>query len=139
MTKLLNNQLFNSFFVLCFIVNLKFSFAQNPICKRFFDENNGITGAIYDVFQDNKGFIWLGTENGLSRFDGKKIVFFVFPKNYAKSVTNLFQDADDNIYCQNFSGHFFKKLWNNDTLKVVTAISKFGNIKQGNIVNDSFQ
>lgn len=137
MTKLLNNKLFNSFFVLCFIVNLKFSFAQNPICKRFFDENNGITGAIYDVFQDKKGFIWLGTENGLSRFDGKKIVFFVFPKNYAKSVTNLFQDANDNIYCQNFSGHFFKKVWNNDTLKVVTAISKFGNIKQGNIVNDS--
>lgn len=123
--------------LICCVIHATITWAQNPICKRFFDENNAVTGAIYDVFQDKTGFIWLGTENGLARFDGKKIVYFPAPKNYDKSVTNLFEDKYGTIYCQNFSGHYFKKLNAIDSLKIILAISKFGNIKQGNIIDDT--
>lgn len=123
--------------LICPLINSQIAFAQNPLNKRFFNENNGVTGAIYDVFQDKRGFIWLGTENGLARFDGKKIVFFAAPKNYDKSVTNLFEDKYGVIYCQNFSGHYFKTTLKSDSLKLIAGISKFGNIKQGVLINDS--
>ena len=29
------------------------------------------TEVVYDVYQDRKGFIWLSTEQGLFRYDGK--------------------------------------------------------------------
>jgi ligand-binding sensor domain-containing protein len=108
--------------LICPLINSQIAFAQNPLNKRFFNENNGVTGAIYDVFQDKGGFIWLGTENGLARFDGKKIVFFAAPKNYDKSVTNLFEDKYGVMYCQNFSGHYFKKTLKSDSLKLIAGI-----------------
>ena len=41
---------------------------------RFLQEDgNGLSGnEIYSVYQDQKGFIWIGTANGLQRFDGSK-------------------------------------------------------------------
>nr|MCU0395079.1 hypothetical protein [Chitinophagaceae bacterium] len=36
-----------------------------------FDTRDGLAGStVYDVCQDNDGFIWFATENGLSRYDG---------------------------------------------------------------------
>ncbi len=41
------------------------------------DEGTGLrTNKIYSLFQDEKGFIWLGTANGIQRFDGGKFVSF---------------------------------------------------------------
>ncbi|MBS4029361.1 MAG: hypothetical protein KGZ58_12090 [Ignavibacteriales bacterium] len=31
---------------------------------------------IYDVFQDNRGFIWVGTKDGLNRYDGNNVVIY---------------------------------------------------------------
>lgn len=110
---------------------------QNPLYKRFFDKNSSITGSIYDVFQDKKGFIWLGTENGLIRFDGKSTVLFYARKNFSKPVTNILEDKDGTIYCQNFSGQFFKTSPTNDSIIYIPQISSFGNIKQASIISDS--
>ena len=30
------------------------------------------SSTIYSIIQDNKGFIWIGTESGLVRYDGTK-------------------------------------------------------------------
>lgn len=111
--------------------------SQQPLYKRYFTESAGVTGAIYDVFQDKKGFIWLGTENGLVRFDGYKTHFYPPNKAFSKSVTNLFQDEFGVVYCQNFSGQFFKINLITDSLSFISQLSNAGNIKQANIINDS--
>lgn len=37
-----------------------------------FTTNEGLpSNHIYDIVEDNKGFLWLATDNGISRFDGK--------------------------------------------------------------------
>ena len=33
---------------------------------------------VNDIYQDKQGFLWLATNNGLSRFDGKKFKNFVY-------------------------------------------------------------
>lgn len=36
-----------------------------------YDRKHGLAGAIvYSVAEDKDGFLWFGTENGISRFDG---------------------------------------------------------------------
>lgn len=39
--------------------------------------NDGLSlSSVYTIYQDQKGFMWFGTEDGLNRFDGKNIVIF---------------------------------------------------------------
>jgi signal transduction histidine kinase/ligand-binding sensor domain-containing protein len=40
----------------------------------------GVPGSIWDIAQDNDGFIWLGTASGLYRFDGVSFERFTPPK-----------------------------------------------------------
>lgn len=110
---------------------------QTPMYKRFFESSQSTTSAIYDVYQDKKGFIWLGTESGLIRFDGRSNTIFHADNAFGKAVTNLFEDNNGNIYCQNFSGQFFKTLKSKDSIVLIPEISKYGNIKQAKVVNDS--
>jgi ligand-binding sensor domain-containing protein/serine phosphatase RsbU (regulator of sigma subunit) len=68
-----------SFFVwLMFFITVTIFQGKAQTC--FFD-NYGIkqglsTQKVYTLFQDSKDFIWLGTENGVSRFDGRRFENF---------------------------------------------------------------
>lgn len=39
-------------------------------------QGNQISGVIRVVFEDSKGNFWFGTQNGLCRYDGKKLMYF---------------------------------------------------------------
>ena len=60
-------------------------------------------GSVNDVAQDHLGFIWIGAENGLARFDGKSLVLFQeqagnsasLPSNY---VFKLLVDHDNVLW-----------------------------------------
>jgi signal transduction histidine kinase/ligand-binding sensor domain-containing protein len=40
--------------------------------------NDGLSQSVVNcVFQDSKGFIWIGTQNGLNRFDGYDFIYFL--------------------------------------------------------------
>lgn len=65
--------------------------------------NDGLTdGYVQSILQDSKGFIWIGTNNGLNRFDGLNFKTYYFdPKDstsIAGSGTNaLIEDSLGNI------------------------------------------
>lgn len=55
--------------------------------KKFYTVSDGLpSNRIYKCLQDEKGFLWLATENGLSRFDGQNF------RNY--TVTDGLPDSD---------------------------------------------
>ena len=64
-------------FIILFFCSVSFSGnAQN-----FFLTNYGIdkglpSSQVYDVVQDQQGFIWIATDAGVSRFDGAQMVSF---------------------------------------------------------------
>ena len=45
--------------------------------------NQGLSqSVVYSLFQDSRGFIWIGTQDGLNRFDGYDFVkFFHMPSD----------------------------------------------------------
>src|SRR6188508_3002384 len=54
------------------------SFGQSFTFNRFSTEDGIglLSNLVSSVYQDEKGFIWVGTANGLQRFDGRKFIQF---------------------------------------------------------------
>ena len=77
--------------------------------KYFFDNygvKQGLSGQkVYTLFQDSKDFIWLGTANGVSRFDGKRFENFTSRNNLGSGgVRCIIQDSLGFIWFGHMSG-----------------------------------
>ena len=62
-----------------FLLMMFYFSAQGQISYIFnrFSHANGLnTSKVNCVWQDKKGFLWIGTENGIQRFDGRKFINF---------------------------------------------------------------
>lgn len=61
--------------VLFFLFILFQSHAQNYSLTKTFTMADGLpSNNVYVVCEDNEGYLWIGTDNGVSRFDGKNFV-----------------------------------------------------------------
>ncbi len=73
---------------------LNFQFEQ-------FTEQQGLShNCIHCIIQDSRGFIWIGTEGGLNKYDGYKITAYVHDPGNPKSISNnniriIFEDPAD--------------------------------------------
>lgn len=63
-----------------------------------YNSNSGLeSAAANDVVQTEDGFIWIGTYNGLIRYDGNE--FYRYPvKSGITSVAALYVDSEDNLW-----------------------------------------
>lgn len=63
-------------FILCLLTGLLPQAQQAFVFTRFTtDDNMGLSSnVVYTLHQDAKGYIWVGTANGLQRFDGSKFI-----------------------------------------------------------------
>jgi ligand-binding sensor domain-containing protein len=81
-------------------------FAQERqlLSMEYFGENTGLNNTgLSDIFQDREGFLWLGTPEGLVRFDGHSFRTFRNVPNdstsiYANNVSCINEDAQGNIW-----------------------------------------
>src|ERR1700743_719778 len=47
-------------------------------------------GTVYTTLQASQGFIWLGTEDGLVRYDGRELVRYAYNRNSASGLPGNF-------------------------------------------------
>jgi serine phosphatase RsbU (regulator of sigma subunit)/ligand-binding sensor domain-containing protein len=93
------------FFVLLLVCNFNFVNAQ-PLQNNFehFTKNDGLpSDEINAIMQDHLGYLWIGTNNGLSRYDGYSFENFTVVKGNTKYlqlplVTDLYEDSEYNIW-----------------------------------------
>lgn len=108
------------------------TFSQEYIYKHY-DNDDGLAGnTVYCVTQDTKGYIWFGTDNGLSRFDGKNFTNFTtkdgLPDN---EVLKVFADSYGRIWISTFNKNicYYKdgiiKTKDNDSLLKNLVIDEF--------------
>nr|WP_294898241.1 hybrid sensor histidine kinase/response regulator transcription factor [uncultured Pedobacter sp.] len=73
-----------------FFFNLGHVLGQTqPIKFKHLTINDGLSqNTVYCTFQDKKGFIWVGTEDGLNRFDGTDWLIFKHDINNKTSLSN---------------------------------------------------
>ena len=73
--------------------------SQRPPFKEFNIDNGLPSNMVRCVFKDSKGLIWIGTQSGLVRYDGK--TFFVFDESNglaANEVWSITEDGFGNLW-----------------------------------------
>ena len=66
---------------------------------RLYTSADGLANShVHEIMQDGKGFIWISTENGLSRFDGMKFSTFSLDRSKpgtiaSNTVRTVFEDS----------------------------------------------
>lgn len=75
---------------------------------KHYDINNGLSqNTVRSIFQDNQGFMWFGTKDGLNRFDGTSFKIFKFSPNgdlRDNVFLRILQDKHNNIWVSTESG-----------------------------------
>lgn len=96
--------------------------AQSPYYYRINEENGLPSSEVYQAIQDDFGYIWIGCDAGLYRYDGIRFKSFTSKRQNSKSISGLKMDSDKNLWCQNFSGQVFRV--SGDSLSLVIDISR---------------
>lgn len=76
---------------------------RNPYFIRLGVEDGLAQNTVYCILQDNRGFMWFGTKDGLSRYDGYRFKNYRNDKRDPNSIGNncirsLFQDFEGKIW-----------------------------------------
>jgi ligand-binding sensor domain-containing protein len=121
------------------------SFAQEYSYTHF-DISDGLAGStIYCITQDRNGFILVGTETGVSRFDGTHFVTYTTKDGLPDvEILNMFADSKGRVWMAPFSKsicyYFNGRIYNqeNDSLlmhlRLGENIGHFAEDKDGNIL-----
>ncbi|NBP67499.1 MAG: hypothetical protein EBR30_17720 [Cytophagia bacterium] len=106
--------------------------AQDPVYRNI-DKSTGLpSNTIYDIFQDAKGFIWIGHEKGLSKYDGFRFTHYQNEEQRGRPLSNLLEDSTGKIWSQNFVGQFFYV--DNDTLKLCRQLTPTGSYSPAGLI-----
>ncbi|HEY1115412.1 MAG TPA: two-component regulator propeller domain-containing protein, partial [Chitinophagaceae bacterium] len=62
---------------------------------------------VYDLLVDRKGYLWIGHELGITRYDGLSYTLFSNPNEASLGMTDLVEDRFGRIWCHNFSSQIF--------------------------------
>mgnify|MGYP000845355481 CR=1 FL=1 len=107
------------FFILFFLWQNHKVAAQLDITFEQFTVENGLSqSVVHCMYQDNTGFLWFGTQDGLNRYDG--YVFEKFKHNIhdTNSITGnwiyaMDGDRSDNLWIGTMSGlNKYNRRWN---------------------------
>jgi len=81
--------------------------SQTPVLHQFTRIDGLPSLEIYDIIQDQQGYIWIGTDKGLCRYDGTDFKMYKNQSQKGQSVSNFYIDAKGRLWAQNFSSQLF--------------------------------
>lgn len=123
------------FFFLFIFLNVGYSQFKNVIHLHFTTKEGLSHNSVGTILKDSKGYLWLGTWNGLNRYDGYN--FTVFKPDLKKfkftgsyRIISLFEDCNNNIWT---------KTYDEKLLLFNTKTNKFENIFGEKIFNENFK
>ncbi len=120
---------------MCIVFCFSTSYAQYPPYFLIDDEAGLPANQVYSIAQDKKGFIWIGCDAGLYKFDGIRYKGVECATRKSRPVTGLCFSSSGRLYCHNFQGQIFYN--DGDSLKELKhALKSIPNIaadKTGNV------
>jgi len=114
-------------------VILQNGMAQVPV-PRMLDYEMGLpSNTVYNILQDSKGYIWIGHDKGLTRYNGSDFKNYSSNMNQSRALSNIEEDKFGRIWCQNFSGEIFYT--ESDSLHEFRKFGSTGNYLNVSIFN----
>lgn len=95
------------FFLILSCFAMECVFGQYPNYIAYNIENGAPSNEIYCLLQDKDGYIWIGSDAGVYRFNGVSYEHFTSGDLLARSATGLIQSNSGRIYGYNFKGQIF--------------------------------
>jgi ligand-binding sensor domain-containing protein len=136
-------------FILISFINIATAQKSDYLFKHITTANGLVNNQVSSSIQDSKGYMWIGTQTGLQRYDGKRFVTYladVHDENALQSdwINTVFEDSKQRLWVgtsvagaclfnrntgkfYNFNLHIFKGG------KKINGIWQFLEDKQGNI------
>lgn len=110
------------FFVLFLIVTPFFGYTQNKLSSTYhishYTDENGLTqNSVKSLSLDEKGYLWMATEDGLVRFDGQS--FF----RYNKAHTNTHSSRIKNLIRDLNTGELFGKTEHRELIPILDGVA----------------
>lgn len=97
------------------------SYGQSQLIFKDIDQSNGLSNdRVSSIVKEKNGFVWIGTENGLNRYDGNKIKTYNKQNSALSSndISDLLIDHKGKIWIATFGGGL--NLYNPSNDKFVT-------------------
>lgn len=103
-----------------------FCFSQTNYSFTTFNHDNGlIDNYVESIYEDSRGFIWIGTRGGLNRFDGHSFMKIELPRMKSSSsyeigqhyITTIIEDLNNNIWIGTLAGIYVYSI-KDDTFKM---------------------
>lgn len=134
----------NKTFIITVIFCLLPLFCKGQFCKLYTTHGEISSSMINNIYQDQKGYIWVTTEDGVNKFDGAKFTSYRTHKNDSTSlignhVYKVFQDSKGHLYILSTKGLQIYD-YRSDTFKTIKKSSPSYNnksiteLRNGNIL-----
>lgn len=92
------------FFLLLFTTR---AFAQDPFYISINQSSGLPSNSVYDIIQDSRGYIWIASDEGVSRYDGFEFKTYYSPSQTTTAGSALSEDKYGRIWYENFDGFIF--------------------------------
>jgi ligand-binding sensor domain-containing protein len=118
---------------LCLLFTAHLLTAQRQLFTNYSMNEGLVHNAIRTIYQDRKGFIWIGTWEGVSMYDGKKFTNYTTANGLSHAVVNeIFESAEGNICiaCNNGSMDQINRngtIVNIQRTPVINSLQRIGN------------
>lgn len=134
----------NKTFIITVIFCLLPLFCKGQFCKLYTTHGEISSSMINNIYQDQKGYIWVTTEDRVNKFDGAKFTSYRTHKNDSTSlignhVYKVFQDSKGHLYILSTKGLQIYD-YRSDTFKTIKKSSPSYNnksiteLRNGNIL-----
>lgn len=91
-----------------FFCSILYCTSQEPYHINYTSEDGLPSNEVYCVYQDTLGFMWFGTDNGVSRFDGYTFENFGPEHGLEKPEINLIiKDHQERVWYSSYSGKVY--------------------------------
>jgi ligand-binding sensor domain-containing protein/anti-sigma regulatory factor (Ser/Thr protein kinase) len=107
----------------------------------YYTTNDGLpSNSVYRTILDNRGFLWIATENGISRFDGKNFRNYTTAQGLPDNeITDIFADSSNVIWVTPFGktvAYFNaqKDRFENEDTNAELAKIELGNTNRGSVL-----
>ena len=94
------------------------AWSQDPVHYNLNDENGLPSNEVYQVLQDKQGFIWIGCDAGLFKYDGFEYKQYKNEDQNGRAISDLNLDVKGRLWARNFNGEIYCLV--NDRLQLVT-------------------
>ncbi len=96
---------FRAIFLILFLVTGTDIFSQQLIFKKYTVEDGLVSNPVRRILQDKKGFIWIATWEGLSKYDGDKFTNFTVANGLSHNLINdLYESPEGKLYIAENNG-----------------------------------